>query len=105
MAGTRARPARWRDLAAIVARLGGLRGQFGRQACTAKRRALRRLAARPIADPALLLRAREALSFMRAYPDDPGVLREVEALLGAVSLWVLALPAPAREARAPTGRR
>jgi hypothetical protein len=103
MTGTRARSARRPDLAAIVARLEGLRGEFGRGARTAKRRLLRRLAARPIADPALLLQVHEALSFMRAYPDDPGVLREVEALLGAVSLWVLALPASARRALDETG--
>src|SRR5436309_1956364 len=75
----------------LIARLEDAKHTFTGEARLAKRRALDALARRPIRSGALLSRYHEALCFLRAYPDDPGVLQAVEAALGAFPKRVAAL--------------
>ena len=80
--------------AALIARLEGAKSRFGRADGAAKRAALAALARLPIRGARLLGRFHEALVFLRAHPDDPALLRAVEAALDGFAARVAALARP-----------
>lgn len=78
-------------VATLIDLLDRSKNRFSREDRVAKRAALVALTARPIRDPALLLRFHEALCFLRAYPDDAEILRIVESTLESFGERVEAL--------------
>ncbi len=79
------------SIASLVDILDRSKNRFTPEDRAAKATALLALADRTIRDPAILLRLHEALCFLRAYPDDAGILQPVEAALEAFGPRVLAL--------------
>ena len=71
-------------LTALIRRLDAAKHRFGSGDRAVKRRILAALAGRPVRRAPALLRFHETLCFMRAYPDDPAILAEVEAALAHV---------------------
>jgi hypothetical protein len=67
--------------ARALERLEALKGTFGRRAAREKAELLRRLREDDLPDAGRVERLHDALLFVRAYPDDRRVLREVEAAL------------------------
>ena len=64
-----------------LARLEGLRNARGEEAAGAKQACLAVLARRPVGTARAVERLHEALCFLRAYPDDAGVLARVSSML------------------------
>ncbi len=64
-----------------VAKLEKLRHRFGGDASARKLALLDELANEPLKSAGAVLRLHETLCFMRAYPDNPALLRKVEAML------------------------
>ncbi|MEN8006995.1 MAG: hypothetical protein ABFS42_08260, partial [Candidatus Krumholzibacteriota bacterium] len=67
--------------AARLRKLEGLRFSFAAGASVRKRELLTGLAAAGLDNPTQVLRLHEVLCFMRAYPDDPALLAQVEDML------------------------
>ncbi len=65
----------------LIERLEQTRAERGAAVAAARLALLKRLEGAVVADPAELLRFHDTLLFLRAYPDDAGVLRAVERAL------------------------
>ena len=68
---------------AMVEALAGARTEFGARQAKEKARLIAALSRLRIDDPGLLLEYHESLSYLRAFPDDPGILRAVDRQLDA----------------------
>jgi len=66
-----------------LARLESMLATYGADSGRAKQHLVEQLAAAPLSNGDAVLRLHEALCFLRAYPDDPDLLRSVEKTLGA----------------------
>lgn len=67
----------------LLARLEKIRDHFGGSAAAQKLELLDALAGRSLPDASRIARLHDALTFLRAYPDDADVLDRVEAMLGS----------------------
>jgi hypothetical protein len=67
---------------ADLRRLEGLKAQYGGDLASRKRVLLRRLARTRLSSAGAVARLHEALCFLRAYPDDAELLRQVVRMLG-----------------------
>ncbi|HUF89166.1 MAG TPA: hypothetical protein VMR66_04215 [Gemmatimonadota bacterium] len=67
----------------LLARLERIRDHFGGSAAVQKLELLDALAGRSLPDANRIARLHDALTFLRAYPDDADVLDRVEAMLGS----------------------
>ncbi|HET7692837.1 MAG TPA: hypothetical protein VFM44_07110, partial [Gemmatimonadota bacterium] len=67
----------------LLARLERTRDHFGGSAAAVKLELLTALARRRLPDADRVARLHDALTFLRAYPDDAKVLERVETMLGS----------------------
>ena len=69
------------SVSALVEEFESVRSRFGPDAAATKAALLDRLERRAVGDPETLERLHECLCFVRAYPDDAGVLDRAERML------------------------
>ena len=83
---TRSLNTRTESAAGLLRKLGRVRNRFDAEAAVAKRTLIRKLRQAELTSPRQIDEFHDALCFLWAYPDDEGVLREVERSLSRYGL-------------------